>query len=97
MILNGYRWDEWVPAQRLLKFNEQNLALQKQLKATVQAATATAASSSTSSKTSKSGIKDGKAGPGTSRKEGARGTKRGREEVCLSLIYCHDRLVLIQL
>ncbi len=73
------RWDEWVPASRLLKFNEQNLALQKQLNASAKEASASAASTS---KASKVGVgRDGGRLSTLGRKEGARGTKRGRDEV----------------
>ena len=84
-VIELFRWDEWVPAQRLLKYNEQNLALQKQLNATVQAATAASASTAAAVKTSKNGMRDGKFIPGSSRKEGTRGTKRTREDVCRCL------------
>ena len=48
LILLGYcRWDEWVPAARLLKFNETNLELAKTLK--------NASTASTSKNTNKSG------------------------------------------
>jgi len=73
-------WDEWTPASRLLKLNEENIAVQKALQAQASAASASAASSS---KHKYSGAnKDGsssKAGAGA-RKDGSRGTKRGREE-----------------
>jgi mortality factor 4-like protein 1 len=63
------RWDEWVPSERILEMNESNIT----------------ASSSTSHKkgATASGSKDTTARTG--RKDGTRGTKRGREEV--SLIY----------
>jgi mortality factor 4-like protein 1 len=75
------RWDEWVPASRLLKLNEENVAVQKALQAQANAANASAASSSKHK--SGGGHKDGsssKAGL-SARKDGSRGTKRGREEV----------------
>ena len=80
------RWDEWVDANRLLKFNETNIALQKALQSQSQAAQAAHASSSKGAKAS--AAKDvGVAGRAVGRKDGARGTKRGREEVsCPSLV-----------
>ncbi|KAI0740407.1 MRG-domain-containing protein [Earliella scabrosa] len=72
-------WDEWVDANRLLKFNETNIALQKALQSQSQAAQAAHASSSKGAKAS--AAKDvGVAGRAVGRKDGARGTKRGREE-----------------
>ncbi|KAI9059368.1 MRG-domain-containing protein [Trametes sanguinea] len=73
-------WDEWVDASRLLKFNETNIQLQKALQSQSQAANAAHASSSKASKAQ--AAKDSASGRGglTGRKDGARGTKRGREE-----------------
>ncbi|CDO76905.1 hypothetical protein BN946_scf184594.g12 [Trametes cinnabarina] len=73
-------WDEWVDASRLLKFNETNIQLQKALQAQSQAANAAHASSSKA--TRRRSAKDSASGRGglTGRKDGARGTKRGREE-----------------
>ncbi|EGO23073.1 hypothetical protein SERLADRAFT_471761 [Serpula lacrymans var. lacrymans S7.9] len=77
-------WDEWVPIQRVLKFNETNVALQKALQAQATAVNSSAASSSKNkSHTGGSGgIKDGSSSrsSGLGRKDGSRGTKRGREE-----------------
>ena len=70
-----YSWDEWVPTARLLKFNEANLALQKDLSRAQAATTSTSASASKTS-TSARGPQAG----GGRRKEGGRGTKRGRED-----------------
>ncbi|KAG5634164.1 hypothetical protein H0H81_003101 [Sphagnurus paluster] len=71
-------WDEWVPHSRLLKHNEASLELQKQLQKT-HVAPATAAASS--SRGPKAGVKDGGASTRAgARKDGTRGTKRGREE-----------------
>ncbi|ETW76788.1 hypothetical protein HETIRDRAFT_430103 [Heterobasidion irregulare TC 32-1] len=64
-------WDEWVPPQRLLKFNEVNIALQKSL---IQSSKEIAAQS-TNAKASATT----KAQPVGRRKEG-RGTKRGRDD-----------------
>lgn len=86
-------WDEWVTAVRLLKFNETNIALQKKLMQTAQAkdnkekesgkgkgpskpGDATQAGSSVSA----SGTAHGSTRTGH-RKDGARGTKRAREDV----------------
>jgi len=66
-----------------LKLNEENVAVQKALQAQANAASASAASSSKHK--SSGGNKDGslsKAGAGA-RKDGGRGTKRGREEVSM--------------
>jgi len=68
-------WDEWVPTARLLKFNEANLALQKDLSKAQAAATSASASASKTS-TSARGAQVG----GGRRKEGGRGTKRGRDD-----------------
>ena len=65
------RWDEWVPPQRLLEFNEVNIALQKSL---IQSSKEIAAQS-TNAKASATT----KAQPVGRRKEG-RGTKRGRDD-----------------
>ncbi|KAK7696372.1 hypothetical protein QCA50_001026 [Cerrena zonata] len=75
-------WDEWVHPSRLLKLNETNIALQKNL----QQANAAAVASSTGS--ASVAAKGGAAGGRhvakdvgrSGRKDGARGTKRGREE-----------------
>ncbi|RDB22352.1 Chromatin modification-related protein EAF3 [Hypsizygus marmoreus] len=73
-------WDEWVPSSRILKINETNLELQKTLQRSNAPATGGASSSRSHQK---GGVnKDGGAGStraGT-RKDGTRGTKRGREE-----------------
>ena len=47
LIFLGYcRWDEWVPAARLLKFNETNLELAKTLKNASTASTSKSANKS---------------------------------------------------
>ena len=77
------RWDEWVDGARLLKFNETNIALQKALQSQSQAAQAAHASSSKAAKAASakdSASASTRGGVGV-RKDGARGTKRGREEV----------------
>lgn len=76
-----FRWDEWVPAHRVLKLTEENIQVQKSLH---QQASASAASGTGSSSKSKSGVsKDGSSARAgvAGRKDGTRGTKRGREEV----------------
>lgn len=77
------RWDEWVDASRLLKFNETNIQLQKALQSQSQAAQAAHASSSKAKAhaTKEGAGAGGRAGAVGGRKDGARGTKRGREEV----------------
>ncbi|KAI9464005.1 MRG-domain-containing protein [Lactarius psammicola] len=68
-------WDEWVPTARLLKYNEANLSLQKDLSRAQAASIAASASASKTSNAARS------AQPGGGRrKEGGRGTKRGRDD-----------------
>ena len=76
------RWDEWVPANRLLKITEGNLALQKNLQQTNTASvhggsTTTKAQSKAAAGMNKESVST-RAG---ARKDGTRGTKRAREEV----------------
>jgi mortality factor 4-like protein 1 len=74
-------WDEWVPSTRLLKYNEQNIALQKSLQASALPHTGHGGGASSSARAQHGA---GTKGPGTrtgARKDGGRGTKRGREEV----------------
>jgi mortality factor 4-like protein 1 len=81
------RWDEWVPATRLLKDNEVNRILQKSLQ---KDAPATAAAARSHPKASTSTTKDTGTGTsasantrsGTRKETGTRGTKRGRDDVC---------------
>ncbi|PPQ90484.1 hypothetical protein CVT25_014767 [Psilocybe cyanescens] len=73
-------WDEWVPASRLLKLTEANLAIQKNLQ---QANPGNIHGGSTASKTqnkSAVGVKDNISTRAVTRKDGTRGTKRAREE-----------------
>jgi hypothetical protein len=81
-----YRWDEWVPANRLLKMTETNIALQKSLQHTnVPSAHGGAASAKINPKNS--GIKDSVNTRAGARKDGGtRGTKRGREDVRFFLL-----------
>jgi hypothetical protein len=76
-----YSWDEWVPANRLLKMTETNIALQKSLQHTnVPSAHGGAASAKINPKNL--GIKDSVSTRAGARKDGGtRGTKRGREDV----------------
>jgi mortality factor 4-like protein 1 len=71
------RWDEWVGPSRLLKHNEQGIALQKSLQAQAKESTSAA------SKTAKAAAAASTSVAGrTGRKDGTtRGTKRGRDEV----------------
>ncbi|KAI0267400.1 MRG-domain-containing protein [Gloeopeniophorella convolvens] len=68
-------WDEWVPTARLLKFNETNISLQKDLSRAQAAATSASASASKASTSTR-----GAQVAGGRRKEGGRGTKRGRDD-----------------
>ncbi|KAF9473209.1 MRG-domain-containing protein [Pholiota conissans] len=75
-------WDEWVPASRLLKLSEVNLALQKTLQATnapgVHGGGATA--SKAPNKAAAGASKETVSTRAGARKDGTRGTKRAREE-----------------
>ncbi|KAF8970982.1 MRG-domain-containing protein [Flammula alnicola] len=74
-------WDEWVPASRLLKLTESNLAIQKSLQQTT--TTSVHGGSTTSKAQNKSVAGTGKDSISTragARKDGTRGTKRAREE-----------------
>ncbi|KAF4622537.1 hypothetical protein D9613_009180 [Agrocybe pediades] len=74
-------WDEWVPANRLLKVTEENLTLQKNL---AQANPTNPHSGSTIYKThhrsTAGGNKDSASARTGARKDGQRGTKRGRDD-----------------
>lgn len=78
-----HRWDEWVPVSRLLKMTETNVALQKSLQHTnipsAHGGVASAKINPKSAGTNKDSIST-RAG---ARKDGTRGTKRGREDVRL--------------
>ncbi|KAJ8490182.1 hypothetical protein ONZ45_g1961 [Pleurotus djamor] len=77
-------WDEWVPPHRLLKYNDTNIAIQKSLLS--QAAASNAGASVASVRNAKAGAhgsshKDsGMVASSRARKDGTRGTKRGRDE-----------------
>ncbi|KAJ7475212.1 MRG-domain-containing protein [Mycena galericulata] len=78
-------WDEWVPASRLLKDNEENRLRQKTLKneATSAPARAAQAKASTSSANKDSGAGTSASAmtrSGTRKETGTRGTKRGRDD-----------------
>ncbi|KAK7049591.1 Esa1p-associated factor [Paramarasmius palmivorus] len=86
-------WDEWVPTDRLLKWEESNIAKQKALQQHAQAANAASAKQSHTKGKSFYLMCKGRAGTsrdrentstvGTrtgTRKDGARGTKRARED-----------------
>lgn len=77
-----FRWDEWVPPDRILKFNESNIALQKKLAASSQKAAPVPVTKSAVVKEGASGVASGRGEgrEGRGRKE-PRGHKRGREEV----------------
>jgi len=73
------KWDEWVSPTRLLKYNEANITLQKGLQA--QRLNPQGASTASTTKQGKAQASSGAAsGSRGVRKDGARGTKRGREE-----------------
>lgn len=81
------RWDEWVPLSRLLTYCEENIQKQKTL---LQSAAASGALNSVKPHATQKGVsgvgtREGGAGTRGSRKDGTRGTKRGREEVILFL------------
>ncbi|KAF7416232.1 Esa1p-associated factor [Pleurotus ostreatus] len=80
-------WDEWVPPPRLLKHNDTNIAIQKTLQSQANATNAAVNASNRAAKSGPSGSHRehhsvGGLGTGSTRvrKDGARGTKRGREE-----------------
>ena len=77
-----YRWDEWVPLNRLLAYNEENNK-QKALQQSAAASGALSAAKTHATRKGTTGIgtREGGAGTRGSRKDGTRGTKRGREEV----------------
>ncbi|KAF8350331.1 MRG-domain-containing protein [Amanita rubescens] len=75
-------WDEWVPLNRLLAFNEENINKQKTLQQSAAASGALSAAKTHAAQkgTTGAGTREGGAGTRGSRKDGTRGTKRGREE-----------------
>lgn len=86
-------WDEWVPPPRLLKHNDTNIAIQKTLQSQANATNAAVNASNRAAKSGPSGSHRehhsvGGLGTGSTRvrKDGARGTKRGREEVRWCLV-----------
>jgi hypothetical protein len=93
------RWDEWVPASRLLKMDETNCALQQSLKVQAKIQTSLASSSKHGKSHGAGGASNSKEAissrPGV-RKDGTRGTKRGREDVCISTHSKDDQLLMIE-
>jgi hypothetical protein len=97
LIFYSYRWDEWVPPDRLLKISDANLALQKGLHLSVPGAGAVGGSVGGGSGSGAGAASKGKgaaiAGAGAggvggvgkegvgTRRKEGRGVKRGREEV----------------
>lgn len=75
------RWDEWVPASRLLKMTETNVALQKSLQHTNVPSGAHGGAASAKINPKNTGVKDSVSTRAGARKDGTRGTKRGREDV----------------
>ncbi|KAF8152350.1 MRG-domain-containing protein [Crassisporium funariophilum] len=73
-------WDEWVPANRLLKLSEANVALQKSLQQTNTAGAQGGGTSSKAHPRAAGGNKDNVSTRAGARKDGTRGTKRAREE-----------------
>ncbi|KAJ8086532.1 Esa1p-associated factor [Marasmius tenuissimus] len=76
-------WDEWVPPDRLLKFDEANIAKQKSLQQQALAANAATAAKSQKSGAAGGRERDNVASVGTragTRKDASRGTKRARED-----------------
>jgi len=70
------KWDEWVPENRLLKLNEENLELQKKLQLTHGATSHGGSASKAPNKSTAGGSASTRGG----RKDGTRGTKRARED-----------------
>ncbi len=92
LVMQTHSWDEWAHVTRLLKFNQTNIALQKALQSQYKAAQAASASSSKAAKAT--AAKDRSAvDRGLGRKDGARSTKRGREEV--SRPVCIEGMIVV--
>ena len=87
IIKKWHSWDEWVPPSRLLKYNDENVLLQKQvngvsqpqIKDAVSSASVSISKGVTGSKVGGSASIAGRVGGGVGK--GLRGTKRGREDV----------------
>ncbi|KAK2459842.1 hypothetical protein APHAL10511_008163 [Amanita phalloides] len=75
-------WDEWVPLSRLLTYNEENINKQKALQQNAAASGVLGASKAhaTQKGVASAATREGGAGTRGLRKDGTRGTKRGREE-----------------
>lgn len=77
-----YRWDDWVPQDRLRKYNDENLELSKNLRQEMNAQRRAAAKPMTATVTRKRDLNTGSARGSEERTAPAaptRGTKRGRE------------------
>jgi mortality factor 4-like protein 1 len=78
-----YRWDDWVPQDRLRKYNDENLELSKNLRQEMNAQRRAAAKPMTATVTRKRDLNTGSARGSEERTVPAaaptRGTKRGRE------------------
>ena len=88
-------WDEWVPQERLLKYNDINLAKQKVINAESYAADKKAkAAASSGSGTSKSGGASGGGRKDGRAHEGSR--KRRRDDVCVnaSMVFVNFNSIL---
>ncbi|KDR72791.1 hypothetical protein GALMADRAFT_252054 [Galerina marginata CBS 339.88] len=73
-------WDEWVPAARLLKLTEANLATQKSLQQSAAPGQGGSVASKAQNKSVAGANKDSVSTRAGARKDGTRGTKRAREE-----------------
>ncbi|KAH6902543.1 MRG-domain-containing protein [Coprinopsis sp. MPI-PUGE-AT-0042] len=73
-------WDEWVPASRLLKMNEQNLAHQKALQNSHQSIVGAAGGPGSHHKAGGGGGHKASGAAAAAGRKDARGTKRGRDE-----------------
>jgi mortality factor 4-like protein 1 len=82
-VLILYRWDDWVPQDRLRKYNDENLELSKNLRQEMNAQRRAAAKPMTATVTRKRDLNTGSARGSEERTAPAaaptRGTKRGRE------------------
>jgi hypothetical protein len=83
IVLILYRWDDWVPQDRLRKYNDENLELSKNLRQEMNAQRRAAAKPMTATVTRKRDLNTGSARGSEERTAPAaaptRGTKRGRE------------------
>jgi len=82
IVLILYRWDDWVPQDRLRKYNDENLELSKNLRQEMNAQRRAAAKPMTATVTRKRDLNTGSARGSEERTAPTaptRGTKRGRE------------------